>query len=135
MSYQNLVEKLYEAIEKQASDDNTELSQTNSNTAFFKDNSMNIILAFKGAEMMNSRNFDKELEEIIKNLYGKTYKIKYIEKIDEEEVRKSEERAIQAQKIAIKRAQQEAQAALDAQNEINNNKEENKINSDNILNT
>ena len=32
---------------------------------------MNIILAFKGAEMMNSRNFDKELEEIMKNLYGK----------------------------------------------------------------
>ena len=99
--------------------------------AEIKDNSMNIILAFKGAEMMNSRNFDKELEEIIKNLYGKTYKIKYIEKIDEEEVRKNEERAIQAQKIAIKRAQQEAQAALDAQNETNNERKENKENTEN----
>ena len=99
--------------------------------AEIKDNSMNIILAFRGAEMMNSRNFDKELEEIIKNLYGKTYKIKYIEKIDEEEVRKNEERAIQAQKIAIKRAQQEAQAALDAQNETNNERKENKENTEN----
>ena len=102
--------------------------------AEIKDNSMNIILAFKGAEMMNSRNFDKELEEIIKNLYGKTYKIKYIEKIDEEEVRKNEERAIQAQKIAIKRAQQEAQAALDAQNETNNERKENKENTENTEN-
>ena len=59
--------------------------------AEIKDNSMNIILAFKGADMMNSRNFDKELEDIIKNLYGKTYKIKYIEKINEEEIRKNEE--------------------------------------------
>ena len=99
--------------------------------AEIKDNYMNIILAFKGAEMMNSRNFDKELEEIIKNLYGKTYKIKYIEKIDEEEVRKNEERAIQAQKIAIKRAQQEAQAALDAQSETSNERKENKENTEN----
>ncbi len=91
--------------------------------AEIKDNSMNIILAFKGAEMMNSRNFDKELEDIIKNLYGKTYKIKYIEKINEEEIRKNEERALEAQKIVIKRAQQEAQAAIEAQKEEKNKNE------------
>ena len=85
--------------------------------AEIKDNSMNVILSFKGAEMMNSRNMDRELEDIIKNLYGKTYKIKYIEKINEEEVRKNEERALEAQKIVIKRAQQEAQVAMEAQKE------------------
>ena len=96
--------------------------------AEIKDNNINVILSFKGSEMMNSRGFDKELEDLIKNLYGKSYKIKYIEKIDEEELKKNQEMALQAQKIAIKRVQQEAQAALDAQKEIENNKEDNKEN-------
>ena len=89
---------------------------------------LNVILSYKGADLMNSRGFDKELADLIKNLYGKTYVVKYIENINEEELKKNEERALEAQKIAILRAQQEAQAAIDAENEqkeaINNPKNE-----------
>ena len=89
---------------------------------------LNVVLSYKGADLMNSRGFDKELADLIKNLYGKTYVVKYIENINEEELKKNEERALEAQKIAILRAQQEAQAAIDAENEqkeaINNPKNE-----------
>ena len=81
MSYHNLVEKLYEAIEKQASDDNTELSQTNSNAAFFKDNRKfkDVIAEAKAIfQKLIEKDRDKyavEMNNIILKIFNKPIKL------------------------------------------------------------
>ena len=76
---------------------------------------ISVILPSKGAEFLIKRGFETSLENLIYRIRGEKYKVEYIEKIDEESVKKYEESAKLAEKIAIELAQQEAQAALDAE--------------------
>ncbi len=74
-----------------------------------QDKNIQIILAVKGADFLIARGFDKILENIIMNFYDEKYKVKYIEKIDEQMVHKYEENARLTEKLAIELAEQEIQ--------------------------
>ena len=46
---------------------------------------INVNMHIKGADFLKTRKLDKELENVIKNLFGKTYKINLYEKLTEQE--------------------------------------------------
>ncbi|MCI8587300.1 MAG: PHP domain-containing protein, partial [Clostridia bacterium] len=52
---------------------------------------INVNMHIKGADFLKTRKLDKELENVIKNLFGKTYKINLYEKLTEQEERELEE--------------------------------------------
>ena len=66
-----------------------------------------IILAVKGADFLAARGFNKVIEDFIYNIYRQKIKVECIEKIDEELVKKYEENARRAEKMAIELAEQE----------------------------
>ena len=66
-----------------------------------------IILAVKGADFLVARGFNKVIEDFIYNIYRQKIKVECIEKIDEELVKKYEENARRAEKMAIELAEQE----------------------------
>ncbi len=72
------------------------------------DNNVNVILPVLGADFLNARGFDIILEKTLKSLYNKNYKVKYIEKIEDEAVKQFEEKSKMAEKFAIEQATQEA---------------------------
>lgn len=82
-----------------------------------KEKKMNIILPVKGAEFLTARGFNKILEQIFFSVYKKTYKVNFMEKLSEETVELYENRAKQAEKLAIEVAKQEAQAILEEKKE------------------
>lgn len=72
-----------------------------------------VILPSKGADMLIKRGFVQAMENLIFRMRGEKYKVQYIEQLDEKEMKKYEESARLAEKLAVELAQQEAQAALD----------------------
>ncbi|MCI9286582.1 MAG: PolC-type DNA polymerase III [Clostridia bacterium] len=83
-----------------------------------------VTICVNGVDFLNARGFDKILEDTLKSLYGKTYKVKYIEALKEEEIQKIEQKSKMTEKYEIEKAISEAQAALEEQEE--NEKEEKK---------
>lgn len=81
-----------------------------------------VTICVNGVDFLNARGFDKVLENTLKSLYGKTYKVKYVEDIKEEEIQKIEQKCKMTEKYEIEKAISEAQAALEEQEE--NEKEE-----------
>ena len=57
------------------------------------ENIINVNMHIKGAEFLKAKKTDKELEKILKNLYGTEYKIELKEKISEKEVLEYKENA------------------------------------------
>lgn len=55
------------------------------------ENKLIVKLDTKGSEFLNSYKIDKEIEDIIFNLYGKKLKVEYKEEITEEQIKKQEE--------------------------------------------
>ena len=55
------------------------------------DNEAVVTLVVKGAEFLYARKIDKDLERLLKNLYGKNLKVKYIEDVDLESIEKKKE--------------------------------------------
>ena len=53
-----------------------------------QENVVKVTIYVNGVEFLEARGFDKILQNILKTLYGKTYKIKYVEEIREEEIQK-----------------------------------------------
>ena len=67
------------------------------------DNTLTITLPVKGADFLKAKKFDKALAKLIKNIYGKEYKIELKENINAEEVHAAEEKRIRAEKRAVER--------------------------------
>ena len=49
---------------------------------------VNVNLAFKGKALLDGKNFNIVLSELIKNIYGENYKIQFVENISEEKLKK-----------------------------------------------
>ena len=73
------------------------------------DKNLIVNLALKGKQVLDARGFDKVLEKIVQNIYGKKLKVKYIENITEETLKRLQEEAMQYEREAIEQAQREAE--------------------------
>ena len=82
-------------------------------------NSVNILLSFKGKEFLLAKRYDEILSKLLFDVYGKKYKVSYIEDISEELLRKRQEEAEEMQKQAILEAQKDA--VIESQEENYNN--------------
>ena len=71
---------------------------------------INVYMKIKGAEFLKARKLDKELENVILNLFGKKYNINIEEKITEQEVQEFKEKTKQIEQKAIQNAMQEIEA-------------------------
>ena len=71
-------------------------------------NNINVKLQLKGSEILYARGMDNVFSEIIYNIYGKRYKIKYFDNDSEDLVEKYRENAKEREIQAIKKANLEA---------------------------
>ncbi|MFR5189973.1 MAG: PolC-type DNA polymerase III N-terminal domain-containing protein, partial [Clostridia bacterium] len=69
----------------------------------------NIFLKLKGKEFLLAKKFDEILSEVLQDIYGKVYKVSYIEEIGEDFFQKQQAYQLKAQEEAILLAQKEAQ--------------------------
>ena len=72
-----------------------------------QDKNITVELAVKGKDFLVAGGFEKQLEEILLNIYGQNFKVSYIENLDQELVKKYEENAKRVERIAIELASQE----------------------------
>ena len=70
----------------------------------------NIFLKLKGKEFLLAKKFDEILSQVLQDIYGKVYKVSYIEDITEDFAQKQQEYQLKAQEEAILLAQKEAEA-------------------------
>ena len=97
-------------------------------------------MKMQGADFLYARKLDKELEKIIKNIFGYTYKIQFIESLNQEEKKKLAENAIQSEKKAIELALEHMQIGekiaeeIKESNKEKSEKEEKKYDNVNINN-
>ncbi len=90
-----------------------------------QDNLVKVTVFVNGVDFLNARGFDKTLEQILKSLYGKNYKVKYIEEIHEEEIQKMEQKSKMTERFEIEKAISETQVASeDEENDSEEVKEE-----------
>lgn len=73
------------------------------------DKNLTVNLALKGKQVLEAREFDKILQQVIEDIYGKKLKVKYVENITEEMMKKLQEEAMQHEKEAVEQAQREAE--------------------------
>lgn len=78
-----------------------------------QDNLVTVTVFVNGVDFLCARGFDKTLENVLKSLYGKTYKVKYIEDINEEEIQKIEQKSKMTEKYEIEKAISEAQSIME----------------------
>ena len=78
---------------------------------------MQIALAVKGKDFLVARGFEKELEEILSNFYNQKLKVQYVEKLDEELIKKQEENTRRIERLAIELAEQEIAVDLETINQ------------------
>lgn len=74
-----------------------------------EDNIINIKLQMKGSEILYARGIDNTFSEIIYNIYGKRYKVKYFDNDSKETVEEYKENARKMEIEAIKKAKVEAE--------------------------
>ena len=67
-------------------------------------NKIVVSMKMKGADFLIGRKLDRELERVIKNLFGYNYKVEFIENINEEDEKALEEKREQSRNIAIQKA-------------------------------
>lgn len=82
-------------------------------------------LSLKGREVLQARGFDKILEEIIQNIYGKKVKVKYVENITDEMIRILQEQVEQNEREAVQKAQREAEEFAKEMSEKSGKKQKN----------
>ena len=73
------------------------------------DKTLNVNLALKGKQVLDARGFDKTLEKILSDVYGKKLKVCYVENITEEMKKQIEEEAMKHEREAVEQAQREAE--------------------------
>lgn len=80
----------------------------NSEVELEDNNTIKVNLQLKGAEILYARGIDNTFSEIIYNIYGKRYKIKYFDNESQERVEEYKENARRLEEEAIRRANAEA---------------------------
>ena len=90
-----------------------------------QDNLVTVTVFVNGVDFLRARGFDKTLECILRSLYGKIYKVKYIEDINEDEIQKIEQKSKMTEKYEIEKAISEAQSIMEEKEEITENIKEN----------
>ena len=88
-----------------------------------EDKNLIVELAVKGKDFLIRGGFEKQLEELLSNFFLQTFKVSYIEKLDEELVKKYEENTRRVERMAIELASQEI-AAYEEENKKEEIKEE-----------
>ena len=66
-----------------------------------QDNKINVYIKIKGADFLKARKLDKELENVIFNLFGKKYTVNIEEKITEQEVEAFKEKTREMEHQAV----------------------------------
>ena len=72
-----------------------------------KDNKINVYMKIKGADFLKARKLDKELENVIVNLFGKKYNINIEERITEAEIEKFKKKTKEIENKAVEEAMKE----------------------------
>lgn len=67
---------------------------------------INVYMKIKGAEFLKARKLDRELENVILNLFGKKYTVNIEEKITEQEIQAFKDRTKEIENQAVKNAMQ-----------------------------
>ena len=83
-------------------------------------NEVNIKMHIKGADFLKAKKTDKELEKVLKNLFGKEYKVNLTEQLSKEEMQEIKEEIKHVEEKAIAHIEK-----LSAQQQKENNSEEN----------
>ena len=81
-------------------------------------NSANVMLEFKGKEFLLAKKFDEILANLLKDIYGKKYKVSYIENISDEEIERRRAYAEEMQKQAIIEAEKKENSQRSSKNEV-----------------
>ena len=95
-----------------------------------KNNKITVNMKIKGADFLRARKLDRELERVIKNLFGYNYKIEFVENINEEDEKALEQKREQSKKIAIQKALEHMAIGEKIAEEMANKKHENKSQKD-----
>ena len=85
----------------------------NSKPIILEDNQMKVELEVKGKDFLISKGFEKILEDILTNFYGKKFKITYVENLNQDLLKQYEENNKQIERIAIELAEQEYKAHIE----------------------
>ena len=86
-----------------------------------EDKDVKVVLPVKGADFLKARGIDNELSNLLDNLYGKKYKVNYIENIDNDLLRKQKEYEIKIKEDAIKHIEEMKRQEINSTvNEIKN---------------
>ncbi len=83
-----------------------------------QDKNLIVKLAVKGKDFLIGGGFEKELEKVLNDFYGRKIKVEYVEELDKELVKKYEENTKRIERMAIELASQEI---------VSNEKEEEKV--------
>lgn len=89
-----------------------------------QDNIVTIKIFVNGVDFLKARGFDEIIENILKSLFGKKYKVRYIEDINKEEIQKIEQKSKMTEKFEIEKAISEAIASKEEEQEETEHKEE-----------
>ena len=85
-------------------------------------NVANVLLSFKGKEFLIAKKFDEILSKLLLDIYGKKYKVSYIEDISDEVLKKRKEYTEELKKQAILEVQKEVESSIEEQeNNTSNN--------------
>ena len=72
-----------------------------------KEREINVKMYLKGADFLKAKKTDKELEKILKNLYGKEYKVNLEEKVSTEKLEEIKENIEEIEKKAVEQLEKE----------------------------
>ena len=78
-------------------------------TIEMNEKNLNIYMQIKGAEFLKARKLDRELENVIANLFGKRYNINIEERLTEKEIQEYREKKKEIEQQAVSKAMHEIQ--------------------------
>ncbi len=93
-----------------------------------EDGIISVILSIVGADFLHARGFEDIIQNTIKKLYSKNYKVKFIENIEEEKVKAIAKKTMLTEKFVIEKASEEM-LALQEENSKNEKEKKEKTNS------
>ena len=91
-------------------------------------NLINVNLVFKGKALLDGRNFNLILSELIKNVYGENYKVQFVENISEEKLKEYHEHLESLEQQVVNQAKSEMAEAEEHKKEAKAKKEEKQAN-------
>ena len=74
--------------------------------------SMNVFLSLKGKEFLTAKKFDVILQKVLRDIFGKTYQVSYIENISDEILQKRQEEQQRIQEEMILQVEKETMEAV-----------------------